>query len=91
MTPLGVRAAELDGATLHGEDGEAVGEIDKVLATHDGIVAGMAVEVGGFLGIGERQVILRFDQVHRDGDRVATRLSRAHLEAQPRWDARWDD
>lgn len=83
MTPLGIRAAELDGATLYGAGGEAVGEIDEVLATRDGVVAGLAVEVGGVLGIGERQVVLRFDQVHRDGDRVATRLSRAQLEAQP--------
>jgi hypothetical protein len=87
MTPLGVTAGELDGAKLHGEGGEVVGEIEQVLATRDGLVAGLAVEIdAGVLGIGERHVILRFDQVHRDGDRIATRLSRAQLEAQPRWD-----
>ncbi len=90
MTPLGLRAGELDGATLYGEDGEALGEIEKVLATREGgMVAGLAVEIagsGGVLGIGERTVILRFDQVRRVGDRVATLLSRAQLGAQPRWD-----
>lgn len=90
VTPLGFRADALDGATLYGEGGEAIGEIEKVLASRDGLIAGLAVEVGGFLGIGERHVVLRFDQVHRDGDRVATRLSRAQLEAQPRWDPGWD-
>ena len=87
MTPLGVTVAELRKAKLYGEAGEALGEIEKVLASRGGIVTALVVELGdGILGIGEKEVLLRFDQVHRRGDRVVTQLSRAQLGAQPPWD-----
>jgi hypothetical protein len=85
-TPLGVTAGDLKGATLHGENGERLGEIETVLATRQGIAAGLAVEIGDVvLGLGDREVLLRFDQVRREGGRVVTMLSRAQLRAQPPW------
>ncbi|HEV7267767.1 MAG TPA: PRC-barrel domain-containing protein [Falsiroseomonas sp.] len=86
MTPLGWTAGQLDGLTLYGEDGRPLGEVEAVLATETGLIAGLAVEVGGVLGVGEREIILRFDQVRRVGPRLTTLLSEAQLEAQPRWD-----
>jgi sporulation protein YlmC with PRC-barrel domain len=87
MTPLGMTAGELDGRTLYSERDEPLGTVEQVLASPDGRIAGLAVELSdGVLGIGEHQVLLRFDQVRRVGDRVATLLSQAQLKAQPRWD-----
>ncbi|WP_372616817.1 PRC-barrel domain-containing protein [Falsiroseomonas sp.] len=86
MTPLGWTSGQLEGVTLYGENGRALGEVEAVLVSETGLIAGLAVEVGGVLGIGGREVILRFDQVRRVGDRLTTLLSEAQLEAQPRWD-----
>ncbi|MBU8536603.1 PRC-barrel domain-containing protein [Falsiroseomonas tokyonensis] len=87
MVPdLGLRAGQIAGAMLYTDTGDAIGEIEAVLVTQDGLLAGLGVEVGGFLGIGDRDVLLRFSQVHRVGDRIVTLLSRAQLEAQPEWD-----
>lgn len=88
MVPqLGMTAAEAEGAILYNEFGEPVGEIEAVLVGPQGMLAGVGVEVGdGFLGIGERDVFLHFDQLHRRGDRLATLLSQPMLNAQPRWD-----
>ncbi|MFC7478145.1 PRC-barrel domain-containing protein [Dankookia sp. GCM10030260] len=87
MTPLGIAAGEVKGATLHGEHGDILGEIEQVLASRGGQVTALVVEVGdGVIGIGEKEVLLRFDQVHREGDRIVTRLSEAQLGAQPPWD-----
>jgi len=83
---LGLTAAELEDATLYNEAGEAVGEIDRVLVTEAGLFAGIGVEVGGFLGLGERDVLLLPGQLHLRDGRVTTRLSHAQLEAQPEYD-----
>jgi sporulation protein YlmC with PRC-barrel domain len=40
-----------------------IGEIDDVLMTNDGRVAALVIGVGGFLGIGEKHVILPFNAV----------------------------
>lgn len=48
-------AADLEGATLYGVEGENIGEIgDLVIA--DGNAQEVIADVGGFLGMGERQV-----------------------------------
>jgi hypothetical protein len=87
MVPdLGLRVRQIAGATLYTDEGDAIGEIEAVLVTQDGQLAGIGVEVGGFLGLGERDVLLRFDQVRRQGNKIVTLLSRAQLEAQPEWD-----
>ncbi|HEV7266999.1 MAG TPA: PRC-barrel domain-containing protein [Falsiroseomonas sp.] len=87
MVPdLGLRAGQIAGATLYTDAGEPIGEIEAVLVTPDRLLAGIGVEVGGFLGLGERDVLLRFGQLRRAGDRIVTLLSRAQLEAQPEWD-----
>ncbi len=87
MTPLGLTVGQIKGTRLHGEAGEELGEIEEVLATRGGQITGLVVEIGdGVLGIGQRQVLLHFDQVHRSGNRVVTQLSRAQVGAQPPWD-----
>jgi hypothetical protein len=86
VTELGLTASQIARATLYNDRGEAVGEIEAVLVTTQGRFAGIGVEVGGFLGIGERDVLLHMGQLRRQGDRIVTLLSRAQLEAQPEWD-----
>ena len=41
----------------------AVGEIDDVIMTRDGEVKGVVLGVGGFLEIGEKNVLVRFDDL----------------------------
>lgn len=83
---LGMTAAQIRGAALHSEVGERIGRIKTVLVSEHGVLAGLGVEIGGILGIGAKDILLHFDQVYREGDRIMTRLSEAQLEAQPRWD-----
>ncbi len=87
MTPLGTIVSEVKGMALYGEHGGLIGRIEKVLASRNGPVTAIVVKIGdGGLGLREQEVLLRFDQVHRDGARVATQLSKAQLRAQPPWD-----
>lgn len=50
------RATDLDGKDVYGAEGESIGEITDVLVSEDGKVMAVLVGVGGFLGIGEKDV-----------------------------------
>ncbi len=50
--------ADLVGKRVYGPNNEDVGEISAVSLTADGKVAGAVVDVGGFLGMGEKPVLL---------------------------------
>ncbi|MEC5323894.1 PRC-barrel domain-containing protein [Aurantimonas sp. A3-2-R12] len=77
-----------------GEDAEEIGEIyDLVLASSGKIDAGV-IGVGGFLGIGEKDVAVPFDQFqltreadHKDGVRLTLAASKEQLEKSTSFDA----
>ncbi len=50
--------ADLVGKRVYGPNDEDVGEISAVSMDADGKVAGAVVDVGGFLGMGEKEVVL---------------------------------
>ena len=69
--------------------GQEVGEIEDVLVDNDGKVAGVVMSVGGgFLGLGDREVAISFQDltIKRDSDgrpAVTTSLSQQALETAP--------
>jgi hypothetical protein len=83
---LGSSAGQVRGLAVHGENGDALGRVERVLATRGGRVVALAVEVeDGLLGLGDREVVLMLDQLRREGDRLVTPLTRAQIKAQPPW------
>ncbi len=78
-------AGNLDDYDVYGTDGKEIGEIEDVLLNMDGTVAAVALEVGGFLGIGEKDVLVDWSalEVTREGDDIrvtAPTLTRELLE-----------
>jgi putative membrane protein len=57
------RASKLAGVAIYGPDNKKVGTITDVLVDKDGKAASVIIGVGGFLGIGEKDVSVAFDQV----------------------------
>ncbi len=56
--------------SVYDNNNARIGEVDDVLMTSEGRVAALVVGVGGFLGIGEKHVIVPFNavtQTERDG------------------------
>ena len=70
---------------VYGPGGEKIGEIDEVLMNAAGQPVAVSVEVGGFLGIGEREAVVMLYQLRLDGQRFVTNLTKAQIEALPRW------
>jgi hypothetical protein len=56
-------ASNLTGATVYNANNEAIGDVNDVILSRDGKIDGMVIGVGGFLGIGEKSVAIKMDQI----------------------------
>jgi len=63
MTPDLVRGSKLMGVDIYGADNQKIGDIDEVLVDKQGKIQAVVVGVGGFLGIGQKDVAIPYDQV----------------------------
>lgn len=55
------RVSDLEGKQVYGADGESIGDVKDVLVNQQGDIAAVLVGVGGFLGIGEKDVAVSMD------------------------------
>ncbi|MGE3993463.1 PRC-barrel domain-containing protein [Pseudorhodoplanes sp.] len=84
-----LRASALIGTSVRNAQNQSIGDINDLLLASDGTIDGAVVGVGGFLGLGERNVVLRFDalSVSQDGKnlRVTTSMTKQQLQTLPEW------
>lgn len=57
------RATKLDGVNIYNNNNEKIGEIGDILIDHTGKAVAAVVDVGGFLGMGEHRVALKFEDL----------------------------
>ena len=81
-----INGNDLIGADVIGAEAEKVAEVETVLTDSDGKIASLVVNVGGFLGIGEKPVEvpvadLRIEQDAEAKFRVSTNYTEDELEA----------
>lgn len=85
-------AESLEGARIYDANDEDIGEVANLLLDPAGQVTDAIVDVGGFLGIGERRVAIAFDEMQvmrsTDGDelRVYVNATKELLEERPEYD-----
>ena len=67
------RGSKLIGATVYGTDNSSIGEVNDLILASDGKVNGVVIGVGGFLGVGEKNVAVPFERltVARKADSAA--------------------
>lgn len=99
VNPEGYKAAEvaeltadkLEGARVYGPKDEDVGEVNRIILDNNGQVQRIVLDVGGFLGVGERQIAVTPDELNivrtDDGSefRVYIDSNQATLKAQPEY------
>lgn len=89
MTEL--TADKLEGARVYGPNDEDVGEVDRLVLDNNGQVQRIVLDVGGFLGMGERQIAVTPYELNivrtEDGNefRVYVDSNQANLKAQPEY------
>lgn len=57
------RASKLMGVDIYGPNNEKVGDVTEVLVDKSGKITAVTVGVGGFLGIGAKDVAVKFEEV----------------------------
>lgn len=80
QTPNHWRASKLVGVVVYGTNNERIGDINEVLIDRNGDAEAVVIGVGGFLGIGEKDVALPFKSVEwrtSDMDRTAANTTAA--------------
>ncbi|WP_025030367.1 PRC-barrel domain-containing protein [Nitratireductor aquibiodomus] len=88
----GLTAEMLTDARVYGVNGEDVGEISSLLLDSNGAIDRAVIDVGGFLGIGEKPVAVSFDELtvlrKENGDEVQIFIesSKEALEALPAYE-----
>jgi sporulation protein YlmC with PRC-barrel domain len=84
-----VSAGKLIGADVHNAADESIGEVSDVLVDKDSGMVTLIVGVGGFLGIGEKDVAVPMNKItiarapDRDDLHLTTMETKASLEAAP--------
>ena len=91
MPAAEIRAEEMVGTTVYGADDANVGEIGDVVLTSDGKVDAYIIDVGGFLGVGEKEVAVSGDNLtfmtDKDGNKyLYTNFTKEQLDAQAAYD-----
>ena len=78
---------EIVGKTVVSQQGEEIGEIEDVVMDEASQQQLAVVDVGGFLGVGEKSVAVSFDQLQLSDDgRIRSDLTRETLQSQPEYD-----
>lgn len=81
------QAQELLGADVKNAQNETIGEVEAVQVDSSGMVSNIIVSVGGFLGIGARDVALSWNdlQVAENGQAVTTTMTKDQLKNMPEY------
>jgi sporulation protein YlmC with PRC-barrel domain len=81
----------LVGTKVRTTDGKDVGEIDQfIVALKDGKVSHVVIGMGGFAGVGERKVVVPWNEVKighdmKNGQKMAATIDSAALDRAPRY------
>jgi sporulation protein YlmC with PRC-barrel domain len=67
-----VSASDLMGARVHGANDADLGEISDIVFDESGQIDAVVIDVGGFLGIGEKPVAVDFDSLNIRTDQAGT-------------------
>ena len=86
VTPLNLKVGDIEDADLIDANGNEIGDVEAVLLDANGQPAAIMDEVGGFLGIGEKEVIISIDQVQVKDDDLMTSLTKEQLGALQPWE-----
>ena len=74
---------KLGGQTVLNGNNASIGKVESVLLDKDGKAKYVVVGVGGFLGMGEREVALPWDAltISQNGEKVTANYSKEQLKA----------
>ena len=90
VSPADIMASRLDDLDVYNNNNENIGEIEDFVIRDGKTITGVVVSVGGFLGIGDRYVLLDPSSIvlhDQDGDlRAMVNTSKEELNSAPEFE-----
>lgn len=84
--PLAANAKHLIGKQVYGLDHNDIGTISNIIVGPEGHVDGVLVQFGGFLGVGPRQVAIKWDHLSvLPNNRIMVNMTKADAYSAPNW------
>ena len=83
-----VAVKDLNDYAIYGSDGKKIGEIDRVLADSSNNAKAVAVDVGGFLGMGTHEVVFSIDKLSKgkEAKHLSTAMTKDQIKALEKWE-----
>jgi sporulation protein YlmC with PRC-barrel domain len=75
-------ADDLIGSAVEDARGQEIGRVSNLVVDEQGRIAGLVIEVGGFLGIGAREVALEWNAIQLTTDADGEPLARVDIDRQ---------
>lgn len=83
----GMSNDDLVGKAIVSRDGEEIGDIDEIVVDGTTGQKFAVVDVGGFLGVGEKSIVVALDELESTADdRIQSDLTRETLQTQTEYD-----
>ncbi len=79
----GQRTAALQGTSVFTSDGQNLGRVVEVQRNPDGKIQSVQIQIGRFLGIGDKVVTIGADQLQQLGDRIKLRMDANQVRSLP--------
>ncbi|MGA7324171.1 MAG: PRC-barrel domain-containing protein [Rhodomicrobium sp.] len=84
-------AGRLINRNVYDKAGKPIGDLRDILIDRDGKVAALIVGVGGFLGLGEKDVAIDYNYIEHNGgispNRIVIDMTREQLRSAPKFSA----
>lgn len=81
--PTQYRVTNLLGQTVVNEQGQEVGQITEIVLTPQGEEVEIILSVGGFLGLGDKNISLSLEELHQKQGMMVCDLCKADIQERP--------
>ena len=78
-------ATQMLDKNVYGGEGQKIGEIDDIVVKRNGKINKITIDVGGFLGIGEKVVAYPFDELTFAEGKIVVQATEAELAKRPEY------
>ncbi len=85
VSPLNATVDKVEEMDVYDANGKKIAEVDAVLEDKDGNVKGVAIEYGGFLGIGQKGAVVTFDKMKTKDGNIVVDMTEEDLGRLPAW------
>ena len=88
VEPFNLSSTEVEDMNILSDEGEEIGEVERVLVDGNGQPVAITAEIGGYLGVGQRIVVIGLDRLRLKGEDepdVATTHTKEELQGLQSW------